>query len=131
MQLCARRQSAIAAAFLLACWPASTRAGEAPPVPVLNWYGQSGLLDMPSARMLPDAQLAVTVSSIGSLTERYSLTFQALPWFEATFRYSRIDRLAGVDLFDRSLSFKARLVQEGRYVPNIAVGIQHFLGTGV
>ena len=85
MHLCGRREGAIAAAFLLLC-PASVSAAEAPK-PILNWYGQSGLLDMPSARMLPDGELAVTISSLGSMTERYNLTFQALPWLEASFRY--------------------------------------------
>src|SRR5882672_4702122 len=125
------RNGAVAVALLPLFSPITALAGEAPR-PTLNWYGQSGLLDMPSAHMLPDGRLAVTVSSIGSLTERYNLTFQALPWLEASFRYARIDRLAGVDLFDRSLSFKARIVQEsGAFIPNVAIGFQDILGTGI
>src|SRR5262245_49814309 len=114
MPLRARRGVAFAAAcaWLVAC-PQGLAAADDPPHPVFNWYGQSGLLDMPSAKMLPDGELAVTVASLGSLSERYNLTFQALPWLEATFRYARIDRIAGgTDLFDRSLSLKFRLIEE-------------------
>jgi hypothetical protein len=132
MRFRARRKVAFAAACaLVGLCPQGGRAAEEPR-PVLNWYGQSGLLDMPSARMLPDGELAVTIASLGSLSERYNLTFQALPWLEASFRYARIDKLAGNgDLFDRSLSFKARLVQENGWIPNIALGFQDILGTGV
>src|SRR5215471_6222154 len=102
------------------------------PRPLLNWYGQSGLLEMPSAHMLPDGELSATISSLGSLSERYNLTFQALPWLEGTFRYARIDRIAGgSDLFDRSLSVKMRLVEEQGWIPNIALGIQDVVGTGI
>src|SRR5262249_38649252 len=104
----------------------------ADPPRVLNWYGQSGLLDTPGAKMLPDGELAATISSLGGLSERYNLTFQALPWLEGTFRYARIDRIAsGRDLFHRSLGVKTRLVEEQGWVPNVAFGIQDIVGTGV
>jgi len=60
---------------------------------------------------------SATVFSIGSLTERYNLTFQALPWRKRASAMPRIDRLACVDLFDRSLSFKADRSGERRLHP--------------
>jgi hypothetical protein len=53
-----------------------------------NTFGEIGMLDMPSAHMADDGQLAFTFGDVGS-TQRYNLTFQALPWLAASFRYSR------------------------------------------
>ena len=112
------------------CYRSVAAAADSPGV--LNWYGQSGLLDTPGAKMLPDGELAVTISSLGGLSERYNLTFQALPWLQGTFRYARIDKIAGGhDLFDRSLGVKMRLVEEEGWVPNVTLGIQDIVGTGV
>ncbi len=52
-------------------------------------YGEIGLLDMPSAHMAPDGELAFTMGDVGN-SQRYALSFQALPWLSASFRYSHI-----------------------------------------
>lgn len=101
-----------------------------PEAPIFNLYGQIGLLDMPSARFAPDGELAATVSATPAM-DRYTLYFQALPWLETAFRYSRIDTYnPHFDLYDRSLSIKLRLQQETRYWPDIAIGFEDILGTG-
>jgi len=99
--------------------------------PAYNFAGQTGLLDMPTARFQADGEMSATVSSMHAI-DRYSLGFQALPWLETTFRYSRIDRLlsGGRDLYDRSLGVKIRLSQETDFWPSIAIGTQDILGTG-
>jgi hypothetical protein len=89
---------------------------------------------MPSARMGEDGEFRTTVSLQQSL-HVYNLTYQAFPWLEATFRYSifnpgELDR-SGDDLRDRSYGVKLRLLQEGRLIPEVAVGLQDALGTGV
>ncbi|MGN6516059.1 MAG: YjbH domain-containing protein [Rhizomicrobium sp.] len=95
-----------------------------------NFYGQVGLLEMPSARLMPDGEISATVSTTPAM-DRYTLGFQALPWLETTFRYARIDTyLPNFDLYDRSLGFKIRLRQEDDFWPSIAVGAMDILGTG-
>lgn len=107
-----------------------------------NIYGTpGGLIDMPSAEMAPDSQLSTTVSFYGSgnnTTTRTTLTFQVLPRLSASFRYSGIGGLAPdpgrptfSTLYDRSFDLKFRLVNEGQYIPAIAIGLQDFIGTGV
>lgn len=102
------------------------------PPQIYNFYGGVGLIDMPSARFDRDGELSFTVSSTPTM-DRYNLGFQALPWLEAEFRYARIDRYAIAtegDLYDRSLGFKIRLLQETDSQPSLAVGAQDILGTG-
>lgn len=121
--------SIIAAALLYSSDASARQIGVKQPE-IVNFYGQVGLLDMPTARFAPDGELGLTISSTRVL-DRYNLNFQALPWLEAVFRYSRVDRASnGADLYDRSLSFKIRLAQESKYWPNIAVGVEDILGTG-
>jgi len=107
--------------------------GVTPPV-ILNFYGQVGLVDMPTARFAPDGEISFSGSSTPA-QDHYTFGFQALPWLEATFRYSRLDTFTSldghnVDLYDRSLGLKFRLMQEGDYWPEIAIGAQDVLGTG-
>ncbi|MFX0546868.1 YjbH domain-containing protein [Roseovarius sp. S1116L3] len=107
-----------------------------------NIYGTpGGLIDMPTAEMAPDATLSTTVSAFGldgDTTTRTTLTFQILPRLSASFRYSGISGLMPdpgrptfSTLYDRSFDLKYRLVNEGRYMPAIAIGLQDFIGTGV
>lgn len=102
-------------------------------VPTLSQYGGVGLLDTRTARFLPDGYLAATIS-IKNPDDRIGFTFQAFPWLETTFRWSnnyaiRQDLGAGQGA-DRSFDLKVRLTQESTYVPELAIGLQDFLGTG-
>lgn len=101
--------------------------------PTLNFYGVTGLIDMPSAEMLPDGQVAIGISTFGAST-RTTLTFQALPRVQASFRYAGIKdaNLAGFDTYrDRSFDVKFLLNRESRYFPALTVGLQDFAGTGI
>nr|WP_315899473.1 YjbH domain-containing protein [Phaeobacter italicus] len=105
------------------------------PAPSLNFYGSPGLIDMPSAEMLPDGQFATTYSWFGGQS-RYNLTFQATPWLSASFRYNGIKtngaQIAGFDTYyDRGFDVRARLWREGRYRPAVTIGLQDFAGTGI
>ena len=88
---------------------------------------------MPTARFEQDGEISATVSSLHAI-DRYNLGFQALPWLEVTFRYARLDRYLepheGGDLYDRSLGFKIKLLQETDFLPSVAIGAQDILGTG-
>lgn len=115
-------------------------AAEAPsfvplPPPSLNFYGSPGLLDTPSAEMMPDGQFATTYSWFGR-QGRFNLSFQALPWLAASFRYNGIKtngaQIAGFDTYyDRGFDVRARLWREGRWRPEVTMGLQDFAGTGV
>ena len=103
------------------------------PPPSLSFYGSPGLIDMPSAEMLPDAQYTTSLSHFGGQT-RFNLTFQAFPWLSATFRYNGINdlNLFGFSTYyDRGFDVRFRLLQERRLRPGLTLGLQDFAGTGV
>ena len=114
--------------------PGALRAEEPlpPDQPSLNLYGMTGLIDMPSAEMQPDAQFTITSSFFGGYL-RNTIGVQILPGVEAAFRYSVLEDMsgAGATLYDRSFDVKLRLIQEGPQWPSVVVGLQDFLGTGV
>lgn len=103
------------------------------PPPSLNFYGSPGIIDMPSAEMLPDGQYAVTYSWFAG-TSRYNITFQALPWLSASFRYNGIRNLNLFGFgtyYDRGFDVRARLWKERNWLPEVTMGLQDFAGTGV
>jgi len=97
--------------------------------PLRSHYGGVGLIKTRSARMAPDSSLS-TMITWNNAQQRYALTFQAAPWLETTFSYSAFDVLTARDAFDRQFDLKVRLWEESLYIPEIAVGLQDFLGTG-
>src|SRR6266699_4646453 len=103
-----------------------------PEVPSPSNDGGAGLLDMRTARFFPDCYVSFS-TSFTQPDDRYALTFQALPWAEFTFRYSitRGIPVFGVRLHDRSFDVKFRLSHETEYVPELALGLQDLLGTGI
>src|SRR5207248_2022592 len=132
----ARRLFAGAAIFFLSVLPGRAQNGEYESninLPTPSLYGGIGLIEMRNARFMPDGYLALNVD-IKKPDNRITLTFQAFPWLEASFRYTINYALAPIGqraLYDRSFDLKARLFEEGRFTPQIAVGLQDFIGTGV
>ena len=51
----------------------------------LSTYGTPGLIDMPTAQVLPDGYVALTTSHFGA-NQRNTLTFQVLPRVYGSFR---------------------------------------------
>lgn len=90
--------------------------------------GTVGLIDTPSARMRADGAFTATISNQKS-SGIYSLTYQAMPWLEATFRYNTYREY--FEYYDRSYEVKVRLREESQYLPAIAVGIRDLVGTGI
>jgi hypothetical protein len=102
-------------------------------LPTSSLYGGVGLLDMRNARFMPDGYLSVS-AAIKQPDNRIALTFQALPWLEATFRYTvdyALPPFGQRALYDRSFDVKFRLFQETRYMPQVALGFQDVVGTGI
>ena len=89
--------------------------------------GTTGIIDIPSARMMKDGYLRATISKQDTLSV-YSLNYQATPWFETTFRYVGFEDFF---YYDRSYEAKIRLLKESNYLPQIAIGIRDVAGTGV
>ncbi|MEM7176832.1 MAG: YjbH domain-containing protein [Pseudomonadota bacterium] len=102
--------------------------------PSYNNYGVTGLIEMPTAEVQPDAQIGFT-SSFHNGFWRNTLTATILPRLEVSFRYSALQDLAGPNfdetLYDRSLDLRFQLVEEGKNWPAFAIGLQDFLGTGI
>jgi len=132
----AARGSLLAGAVLLGllqAGPVRAEMPEPPDRPSRNLYGMTGLIDMPSADMQPDAEISLTTGYFGGYM-RNTLAFQILPWLEGAFRYSVLEHMEGADggtLYDRSFDLKLKLIQEGPQWPSVVVGLQDFLGTGV
>ncbi len=106
---------------------------ERPPQPSLNFYGAPGLIDLPTGEALPEGQFATTYSWFAG-TSRYNLTFQALPWLSASFRYNGIQNLNLFGFgtyYDRGFDVRFRLLKERKYLPAVTLGLQDFAGTGI
>ncbi len=98
----------------------------------LSFSGTPGMVEMPSARSLPDATLGVTISNFSGF-HRNSLVFQAAPRLTLAFRYSNLKGYFGnnEDNFDRSVDLQFRLLDEGIFRPAVAVGLRDIGGTGL
>lgn len=110
-------------------------AGHAEGIPPYNLYGSPGLVDMPSARVAPDATLSTTFAGAGDQF-RSTLTFQIAPRLSGSFRYSSIRDFpvsGAVDgvFYDRSFDLRFQLLKESQYLPSVVVGLQDFIGTGL
>ncbi len=121
-------------AFLLTTAVAGVRAARADGVgtpPSLSFWGVPGLIDMPSAETGPDGEVTASVSSFAGIS-RGVLGFQITPWMSGTFRYSSMRRFNTsfpTTYYDRSFDLRFHLVDEGRYVPSVTLGLQDFIGT--
>lgn len=95
---------------------------------VASDFGITGLVDIPTARMSSDGTLTTT-AAIQSRTKAYSISYQATPWLEGTFRYTGFNR--AIYSYDRNYEAKIRLWEEQTNLPQVAVGIRDLVGTGV
>lgn len=98
----------------------------------LNGYGMPGLLDMPTAASLPDAELATTIALIKG-QRGGTLAFQITPRLTGAFRYTIIQDYDGdgETRYDRSFDLHYRLLDEAGWRPALAIGLRDFIGTGL
>ena len=123
--------------YLLACSAILLTTQVAPaqqnPVPLpRNDYGSVGLIDMPSARMMPDGALTAGASFTRKI-EHFNFGFQVTPWLETDFRYSGLqdyDPSFSV-YYDRAFGAKVRLWDENGLIPAVALGANDLIGTGI
>lgn len=92
-------------------------------------FGTTGLIDTPTARMKADGNLSFA-AAYDERYKQFALTYQVLPWFEMTYRYSGFENEF---YWDRNYEVKALLWEEGEQglLPQVAVGIRDLVGTGV
>ncbi len=119
--------------------------------PTYGLFGTPSLIEMPTADSAPDAELATTISHWAGTT-RTTLSFQITPRLSGSFRYAAIEGLLvpgynvdggynplvplppGVNpntYYDRSFDLRYRILDETRYRPAVAIGLQDFIGTGL
>jgi hypothetical protein len=127
--------AAVTALTPVAAVPQAMFDGAAVPIPRpgVNLNGATGLIDTPVAADLPDGELTFSISSFAGIT-RTALSFQIFPRVQGTFRYAGSAGLnfGGFDdYYDRSFDVSLRLLDEGRYLPAVKVGLQDFIGTGI
>ena len=96
-------------------------------------FGGIGLLEMRNARFGGDGDLSVGVGHIDG-GQNYYATWQATPWLETTLRFSDYNK-SNFDIdsggVDKGLDIKIRLLEESKYQPAIAIGLQDMLGDGI
>ncbi|MFQ5643169.1 MAG: YjbH domain-containing protein [Thiogranum sp.] len=98
--------------------------------------GQSGLINMPDARVEQDGTLRFGTSYFKPYLPIWS-SITLLPRLELSGRYTIIRGLSSGlgkgfgDFKDKAFDVKALLLREGGWLPGFAVGSQDFTGTGV
>ena len=103
------------------------------PPPIYNDFGSPGYLQMPSARMAPDGEVALTLNKVDPYL-RYNLNVQMLPWLDATLRYvqdSSVTLFTGKDNVDKGVDLRFRLLEETEALPAVALGLRDLAGTGL
>jgi len=108
------------------------------PGPTSSNYGETGLLEIPSARLMSEGSFKIGFNN----SYPYEMTVMAatpFPWLEATFRYTEIKNekyspylaFSGNQTYkDKAFDFKFRLINETRSVPSVVVGFRDIGGTG-
>jgi hypothetical protein len=104
-----------------------------------NDYGNVGLLQTPTARMRDDGYFGFGVSTARPYNQAHA-SLQFLPWLETTLRYTNVLTVpyTAAQQYgnyqhdkDKSADFKLRFLNEGKYWPALALGIQDIGGTGL
>ncbi len=98
----------------------------------LNTFGNTGLIDMPSANHMADGNIAFTYGFVGNAT-RATVNFQIAPRLEGSIRYSNIDGWSAGNLnrSDQQFDFKFSLLDEATAPFSLSVGARDFLGSAV
>lgn len=134
----ARSQAARLSLALLTLSISTALHAQSAPAPTASDWGGIGLLQTPTARMADEGELAFTASHTSPYS-RYNMVLQPLPWLEGAFRYVSVanrrygpEWLSGSQNYkDKSIDLKVRLLEESRWVPEVAAGFRDLGGTGL
>ena len=129
---------AIMAAGLLSVCPVLAQMA-----PSTNLSGESGIIDMPSGVSMPDGWLTLNYGRFGGIG-RTTLSFQISPRLSGSFRYVGIrnwnaevcpPKCSGANAFetyyDRNFDLRYQILDEGKYLPSVTIGLQDFIGTSL
>ncbi len=108
------------------------------PGPSASNFGDTGLYEMPSARLMPEGSLKLGINSFYPY-EVTSFTATPFSWMEAVFRYTEVkNQLYGPAYYsgnqtlkDKGFDVKFKLLSETNYLPSLAVGLRDLAGTGL
>ena len=101
--------------------------------------GTIGLIQMPTARMLPAGSLAFNWNDLDPY-QRGSIIGQPFDWFEASYQYTDVNNalysltpeFSGDQSYkDKGFDIKLRLLKETALLPAVAVGMRDLAGTNV
>jgi hypothetical protein len=101
-----------------------------------NVWGETGLLQTPSARTMPAGTGAITVGWFNPYTN-VNLFFSPLDELEFIIRYTNMNNVVytasgGTQTNkDKSVGLKLQVIKENYYMPSVAVGVRDALGTGL
>jgi hypothetical protein len=102
-------------------------------------FGGVGLMQMPTGRSGQDGDFNFGVTVSDDYQHIYA-SMQLLPWLETTIRYTRVpdvlystdESFSGDNIYtDKGIDFKIKLLNEGYWLPETAIGIRDFGGTGL
>jgi len=91
--------------------------------------GTAGLIDMPTAEVLPDGETAWTFTQTGTMSGG-TMAFQLLPNLETAVHFTTVDEWLGGTLYDQNLDLKYKIMDESGYFPSLAIGFRDFLSNG-
>ena len=111
--------------------------------PSTNLSGEAGIIDMPSGEAMPDGWLTLNYGTFGGIS-RSTLSFQITPRLSGSFRYVGIrnwnalacppdcDGINAYDTYyDRNFDLRYKILDEGKYLPSVTIGLRDFVGTGL
>ncbi len=102
-------------------------------------FGGVGLLQMPTARMADNGEFSGNYRD-NDQYRRWSVSLQPFDWLETTLRYtdtrtilysSDPDFSGNQTQKDKGIDVKARLWRESYFLPQMALGVRDFTGTGL
>lgn len=97
-------------------------------VPTLSDWGTVGLLQTPTARLLPDGTVTGGYSALGDLHRHLTVGAQPLPGLEVALRETLYPNPYGIS--EPGVDAKLRLLREGEWWPALAVGGRDVTGAG-
>jgi len=104
-----------------------------------NQLGQTGLINMPDARIEPEGTFRLGLSRMEPYKAIWS-SISAYDWLEMSARYTEISHVDAFvnrpddhigDYKDKAFDAKLRLLKEGTWWPQITVGNEDYFGTRV
>ncbi|MEM0976359.1 MAG: YjbH domain-containing protein [Pseudomonadota bacterium] len=96
----------------------------------LGFYGTAGLVEMPTADMMPDAELSVTYSEFATASN-VAVSFQFLPQLNLNYRIQKLTSFGSISsTYDGSWDLNYQILPEGEVYPAVLIGFRDFLATG-